>query len=183
MAIHLLYCRRRRGCASLPETCSHTELDKKNFIRVAPHLLKKNSYLCNIIVAKAPKGEQWEVARQLVGRFSFFCVRAYSHAKKDPGNVTFGVFSCTVSCTFFLIAWISSEIAERTRFELVVGLLLRQFSKLVVSATHPPLLWGFTAAKVKRFFEISKFFRINIWKLCGVVRKSLSLCSEVTKRV
>ena len=31
--------------------------------------------------------------------------------------------------------------AERTRFELVVGLLLRQFSKLVVSATHPPLQW------------------------------------------
>ncbi len=30
-------------------------------------------------------------------------------------------------------------LAERTRFELVVGLLLRQFSKLVVSATHPPL--------------------------------------------
>ena len=30
-------------------------------------------------------------------------------------------------------------VAERTRFELVVGLLLRQFSKLVVSATHPPL--------------------------------------------
>ena len=28
--------------------------------------------------------------------------------------------------------------AVRTRFELVVGLLLRQFSKLVVSATHPP---------------------------------------------
>lgn len=28
--------------------------------------------------------------------------------------------------------------AERTRFELVVGLLLRQFSKLLVSATHPP---------------------------------------------
>ena len=30
-------------------------------------------------------------------------------------------------------------VAERTRFELVVGLLLRQFSKLLVSATHPPL--------------------------------------------
>ncbi len=29
-------------------------------------------------------------------------------------------------------------LAVRTRFELVVGLLLRQFSKLVVSATHPP---------------------------------------------
>ncbi len=33
--------------------------------------------------------------------------------------------------------------AERTRFELVVGLLLRQFSKLVVSATHPPLLGSY----------------------------------------
>ena len=33
-----------------------------------------------------------------------------------------------------------SALAERTRFELVVGLLLRQFSKLLVSATHPPLL-------------------------------------------
>ena len=31
--------------------------------------------------------------------------------------------------------------AERTGFEPVVGLLLRQFSKLVVSATHPPLLY------------------------------------------
>ena len=29
--------------------------------------------------------------------------------------------------------------AERTRFELAVGLPLRQFSKLLVSATHPPL--------------------------------------------
>ena len=29
--------------------------------------------------------------------------------------------------------------AERTRFELVVGLPLRQFSKLLVSATHPSL--------------------------------------------
>ena len=30
-------------------------------------------------------------------------------------------------------------VAERTRFELAVGLPLRQFSKLLVSATHPPL--------------------------------------------
>ena len=29
--------------------------------------------------------------------------------------------------------------AERTRFELAVELPLRQFSKLLVSATHPPL--------------------------------------------
>ena len=34
---------------------------------------------------------------------------------------------------------VEALLAERTRFELVVGLLLRQFSKLVVSATHPPL--------------------------------------------
>ena len=33
-----------------------------------------------------------------------------------------------------------ADYAEGTRFELVVGLLLRQFSKLVVSATHPPFL-------------------------------------------
>ena len=37
--------------------------------------------------------------------------------------------------------WFLRASAERTRFELVVGLLLRQFSKLVVSATHPPLQW------------------------------------------
>ena len=30
-------------------------------------------------------------------------------------------------------------VAERTRFELAVELPLRQFSKLLVSATHPPL--------------------------------------------
>ncbi len=38
------------------------------------------------------------------------------------------------------LQFIRLNYAERTRFELVVGLLLRQFSKLVVSATHPPLL-------------------------------------------
>ena len=60
-------------------------------------------------------------------------------------------------------------LAERTRFELVVGLLLRQFSKLVVSATHPPLHWWRAAglpegraalisdAKVGSFFGIAKF--------------------------
>ena len=32
-----------------------------------------------------------------------------------------------------------SHLAERTRFELAVELPLRQFSKLLVSATHPPL--------------------------------------------
>ena len=46
-------------------------------------------------------------------------------------------------------------LAERTRFELVVGLLLRQFSKLVVSATHPPLQrWLFADlwCKCREFF-------------------------------
>ena len=54
--------------------------------------------------------------------------------------------------------------AERTRFELVVGLLLRQFSKLVVSATHPPLqfhvfnrLSGFVSANLFNSFYIAKF--------------------------
>ena len=50
-------------------------------------------------------------------------------------------------------------LAEGTRFELVVGLLLRQFSKLVVSATHPPFLN--VDAKVRIFFYSSKFFFFN----------------------
>ena len=51
--------------------------------------------------------------------------------------------------------------AERTRFELVVGLLLRQFSKLVVSATHPPLQcfssFALASAKIDIVFESAKF--------------------------
>ncbi len=35
---------------------------------------------------------------------------------------------------------VSSLLAERTGFEPVVRLPVRQFSKLLVSATHPPLL-------------------------------------------
>ena len=54
-----------------------------------------------------------------------------------------------------LIYWF----AERTRFELVVGLLLRQFSKLVVSATHPPLhtrrCLRFASAKISIIFELA----------------------------
>ena len=49
--------------------------------------------------------------------------------------------------SFFPFPRLGFCVAERTRFELVVGLLLRQFSKLVVSATHPPLHF------------LSKFFR------------------------
>ena len=53
--------------------------------------------------------------------------------------------------------------AEGTRFELVVGLLLRQFSKLVVSATHPPfrvkcgaklrIMFGFRKRLMIFFFD------------------------------
>ena len=43
----------------------------------------------------------------------------------------------------------------------MVGLLLRQFSKLVVSATHPPLQgamrFGFAVAKVRIIFILCKF--------------------------
>ena len=49
-------------------------------------------------------------------------------------------------------------LAERTRFELAVELPLRQFSKLLVSATHPPLrklaeiYFQIASAKVLLFF-------------------------------
>ena len=52
-------------------------------------------------------------------------------------------------------------LAERTRFELVVGLLLRQFSKLVVSATHPPLLrfakMALACAKICQKSDFAKY--------------------------
>ena len=50
-------------------------------------------------------------------------------------------------------------VAERTRFELAVELPLRQFSKLLVSATHPPLrklaeiYFSIASAKVALFFD------------------------------
>ena len=45
---------------------------------------------------------------------------------------------------------ISALVAEGTRFELVVGLLLRQFSKLVVSATHPPFQVSLCSAWIRQ---------------------------------
>ena len=57
--------------------------------------------------------------------------------------------------------------AERTRFELVVGLLLRQFSKLVVSATHPPLQYvsplAFRAFLLTRMESWTCFGRFLLW--------------------
>ena len=56
-------------------------------------------------------------------------------------------------------------LAERTRFELAVELPLRQFSKLLVSATHPPLrklaeVFSIATAKVLLFFIPARFFAI-----------------------
>jgi hypothetical protein len=42
----------------------------------------------------------------------------------------------------------SEDPAEATRFELVVRLPVRQFSKLLVSATHPHFLSAFAAANI-----------------------------------
>lgn len=93
LAVHLLYCRRRRGCASILETCSNLELDKKNFIRVAPHLLKKFLNFATSLLRKPRKGNNDNSPGSLSDVF-FFCVSGYSHKKSDPGNVTFGVASC-----------------------------------------------------------------------------------------
>ena len=64
-------------------------------------------------------------------------------------------------------------VAERTRFELAVELPLRQFSKLLVSATHPPLrklaenLFSIASAKVLLFLiparVLPDFFRKNVF--------------------
>ena len=44
-------------------------------------------------------------------------------------------------------------LAEATRFELVVRLPVRQFSKLVVSATHPNFLtFALAGANIRRNF-------------------------------
>ena len=55
--------------------------------------------------------------------------------------------------------------AEATRFELVVRLPVRQFSKLLVSATHPHfhriLLLNCTA-KIIRFFDLCKYFALSL---------------------
>ena len=58
--------------------------------------------------------------------------------------------------------------AEEGGFEPPVQLPVRQFSKLLVSATHPPFLravsemciFSKAAAKVLLFFDMCKFYRI-----------------------
>ena len=61
---------------------------------------------------------------------------------------------------------INQPFAVRTRFELVVRLPVRQFSKLVVSATHPPhqssVLFPIASAKVV-YFSLTTNFHITFF--------------------
>lgn len=58
--------------------------------------------------------------------------------------------------------------AEATRFELVVQLPVRQFSKLLVSATHPHFLMNFSKNRMQIYkfvFNLSKkkqYFHMNL---------------------
>ena len=81
--------------------------------------------------------------------------------KEEPPDLVciLYVYKSKSAVSYWLTADLQNFPAERTRFELVVGLLLRQFSKLVVSATHPPLLvFWFCECKVMRFCCIVQIF-------------------------
>ena len=88
------------------------------------------------------------------------CGGAHEQAQCTP--TTKQPATCVVGC----------EQAERTRFELAVELPLRQFSKLLVSATHPPLrklaekLFSIASAKVLLFLIPARvlliFFQKNV---------------------
>ena len=71
------------------------------------------SYLCNIIVAKAPKGEQWQFARQLVGRFLFLCEWLLTQ-KKRPRKCDFRGRFVYFLCVLSIIAWLSDSVAVGT---------------------------------------------------------------------
>ena len=60
-----------------------------------------------------------------------------------------------------IIHFVRLLLAEGTRFELVVGLLLRQFSKLLVSATHPSLLFHDVWASLKRLQSYQIFLNLQ----------------------
>ena len=76
--------------------------------------------------------------------FGYFVIGVRS-SKLGDTPITKQPATCVVGCSK----------AERTRFELAVELPLRQFSKLLVSATHPPLresIFSIASAKVVLFF-------------------------------
>ncbi len=77
--------------------------------------------------------------------FLDFCYYIFHIAKKKKGD-----------CNKITIAFSAFLLAEATRFELVVRLPVRQFSKLVVSATHPnfPSLFLFSECKDRKDFPI-----------------------------
>ena len=82
-------------------------------------------------------------------------------------------------------------VAERTRFELAVELPLRQFSKLLVSATHPPLrklaesISSIATAKVALFFipasVFADFFKKRFLLLMGWEGASLLKSRSATE--
>ena len=63
---------------------------------------------------------------------SFFCFSTLLASASDRRRLSKQKQEHTLVCSWKFSA------AERARFELAVGLPLRQFSKLLVSATHPP---------------------------------------------
>ena len=93
------------------------------------------------------------------------CAFSGERGIRTPGGVTLNGFQDRRNRPLcHLSIMVVMKYAERTRFELVVGLLLRQFSKLVVSATHPPLQCfsslALASAKIGRVFKSAKFWVI-----------------------
>lgn len=100
VAILLLSCRRRRCSASLPETCSDYKLDKKNFIRVAPHLLKKILNFATSLLRKPRKGNNDNSPGSLSDVFFFLCEWLLTQ-KKRPRKCDFrGRFVYFFVCPF-----------------------------------------------------------------------------------
>ena len=95
-----------------------------------------------------PRGRcQAEKPRPDEGALSFFCWRPFAS----------GLAWTPIKKRLRLTSQPFLGLAERTRFELAVELPLRQFSKLLVSATHPPLrkhaesIFSIATAKVVLF--------------------------------
>ena len=72
--------------------------------------------------------------------------------------------------------------AEATRFELVVRLPVRQFSKLMVSATHPHFLLFFNA-KLKKCFHFSKSFLLFVKAFSSNFKNQYQFCSILAKNL
>ena len=87
----------------------------------------------------------------------------WCHQESNRGHKDFQSFALPTELWHHLQFYFLG--AEATRFELVVRLPVRQFSKLLVSATHPHfhriLLLNCTA-KIIRFFDLCKYFALSL---------------------